>query len=98
MQSDNKEQRAILKESKSRQLEYKDYIPEDILNSPSFQVYMEMKPLGSMSGNTFKFKELRSLEKQLKNAADEDEREELQMKINAKKEELSKKMQRILNE
>ena len=98
LQSDNKEQRAILKESKSRQLEYKDYIPEDILNSPSFQVYMEMKPLGSMSGNTFKFKELRSLEKQLKNATDEDEREELQMKINAKKEELSKKMQRILNE
>ena len=69
-----------------------DYMPEDIYNSPEYQIYLEMRELGSLSGNTFKFKSIESLEKQLSEEGNAEQRDYLIYKINENKMAIAKEI------
>lgn len=69
-----------------------DYMPEDIYNSPEYQIYLEMRELGSLSGNTFKFKSIESLEKQLSEEGNAEQRDFLIYKINENKMAIAKEI------
>ena len=69
-----------------------DYMPEDIYNSPEYQIYLEMRESGSLSGNTFKFKSIESLEKQLSEEGNAEQRDYLIYKINENKMAIAKEI------
>ena len=74
-----------------------DYIPEEIYNSPEFQMYLEMKSMGTASSTGFKFKEIADLEKKLKEAEDAETRSKYRDLIQHKMVQLGQDMTRLVN-
>ena len=69
------------------------YMPSDILNSDEFRAYLAVKDLGSVSGNTFVFKEVADLEQKIKEA----ENPETKAKLAKRRDDLMGRMAQLVS-
>lgn len=69
------------------------YMPSDILNSDEFRAYLAVKDLGSISGNTFVFKEVADLEQKIKEA----EKPETKAKLAKRRDDLMGRMAQLVS-
>lgn len=69
------------------------YMPSDILNSDEFRAYLAVKDLGSVSGNTFVFKEVDDLEQKIKEA----ENPETKAKLAKRRDDLMGRMAQLVS-
>ena len=69
------------------------YMPSDILNSDEFRAYLAVKDLGSISGNTFVFKEVADLEQKIKEA----ENPETKAKLAKRRDDLMGRMAQLVS-
>lgn len=69
------------------------YMPSDILNSDEFRAYLAVKDLGSVSGNTFVFKEVADLEQKIKEA----ENPETKAKLAKRRDDLMGRMAQLIS-
>lgn len=96
LQAANRSERSMLSEIKKGNTP-KDYMPSAIYNSPEFQIYLEMKPLGSVNGNTFTFKSISELKAKMKAAKDYETKSKYQDMIDERMASLGKQMTDFLD-
>lgn len=81
------------KVKKSLDVGVEAYMPSDILNSDEFRAYLAVKDLGSVSGNTFVFKEVADLEQKIKEA----ENPETKAKLAKRRDDLMGRMAQLVS-
>lgn len=79
---------------KEEELQVKDYVPDEVYNSPEFQLYLRAKEMGFSGSN---FKELTELKRQIEDSEDALVKERLRRKIERRQRQLGQELTRILN-
>lgn len=83
----------LSKVKKSLDVGEEAYMPSDILNSDEFRAYLAVKDLGSVSGNTFVFKEVADLEQKIKEAKNP----ETKAKLSKRRDDLMGRMAQLVS-
>ena len=83
----------LSKVKKSLDVGEEAYMPSDILNSDEFRAYLAVKDLGSITGNTFVFKEVADLEQKIKEA----ENPETKAKLAKRRDDLMGRMAQLVS-